>query len=93
MVTRFGLPSGIAETLLDDYRAGFPNACVLFPDAAQTLSCLRASGLKLGLITNGSIPMQSRKLQCLGLPPLFDELSDLLAWLRFERTERQVAEE
>jgi putative hydrolase of the HAD superfamily len=62
----------MAETLLDDYRAGFPNACVLFPDAAQTLSLLRTSGLKLGLITNGSIRMQSRKLQCLALSPVFE---------------------
>jgi len=72
LITRFKLPSGIAETLLDDYRAGFPNACVLFSDAVQTLSLLRTSGLKLGLITNGSIRMQSRKLQCLALSPLFD---------------------
>ena len=72
LITRFKLPSGVAETLLDDYRAGFPNACVLFPDAVQTLSLLRTSGLKLGLITNGSIRMQSRKLQCLALSPLFD---------------------
>jgi putative hydrolase of the HAD superfamily len=74
VITRFRLPSGVAETLLNDYRAGFPNACLLFPDAAETLSCLRTSGLKLGLITNGSIRMQSRKLQCLGLSPLFDTI-------------------
>ena len=74
VTARFRIPSGMAETLLDDYRAGFPNACVLFPDAAQTLSCLRTSGLKLGLITNGSIRMQSRKLQCLALSPLFDTI-------------------
>jgi FMN phosphatase YigB (HAD superfamily) len=35
---------------------------------------LRTSGLKLGLITNGSIRMQSRKLQCLALSPLFDTI-------------------
>ena len=40
LVTRFRLPSGMAETLLDDYRAGFPSACVLFSDAVQTLSHL-----------------------------------------------------
>jgi putative hydrolase of the HAD superfamily len=71
-VTRFGLPSGLAEALLNDYRAGFPNACLLFPDAARTLSRLRTAGLRLGLITNGSLRMQSRKLQCLGLSPWFD---------------------
>src|ERR1041384_6313858 len=46
MIARFELPSGLAETLLKDYRAGFPSACLLFPDAAQTLSFLRVSGLK-----------------------------------------------
>jgi putative hydrolase of the HAD superfamily len=74
VTARLKIALGVAETLLDDYRAGFPNACVLFPDAAQTLSCLRTSGLKLGLITNGSIRMQSRKLQCLALAPLFDTI-------------------
>ena len=74
VITRFKFPSDMAETLLDDYRAGFPNACVLFSDTVQTLSLLRTSGLKLGLITNGSIRMQSRKLQCLALPPLFDTI-------------------
>jgi putative hydrolase of the HAD superfamily len=74
VTARFALPSGVAETLLADYRAGFPNACVLFPDAVQTLSLIRTSGLKLGLITNGSTHMQSRKLQCLGLSPLFDTI-------------------
>lgn len=74
VIARFAIPSNVADTLLDDYRTGFPNACVLFPDAAQTLSCLRTSGLKLGLITNGSIRMQSRKLQCLTLAPMFDTI-------------------
>jgi putative hydrolase of the HAD superfamily len=74
MIAQFELPSELAETLLKDYRAGFPNACVLFPDAVQTLSSLRASGLKLGLITNGSVRMQSRKLECLALSPRFDNI-------------------
>jgi putative hydrolase of the HAD superfamily len=74
VIARFALPSGVADALLDDYRAGFPNACVLFPDADRTLSCLRASGLKLGMITNGSIRMQNRKLECLALSPLFDTI-------------------
>ncbi len=62
------------EMLLKDYRAGFPASCVLFPDALQTLSTLRAAGRKLGLITNGSVRMQSAKLECLALSPLFDTI-------------------
>jgi putative hydrolase of the HAD superfamily len=74
MIAQFKLPCGLAGTLLNDYRAGFPRACLLFPDAAQTLSSLRASGLKLGLITNGSVRMQSSKLACLALSSMFDTI-------------------
>lgn len=74
VLTRFNLPPDFAETLLNDYRDRFPNACLLFPDAASTLSRLRTSGLKLGLITNGSTRMQSRKLRCLGLSMMFDTI-------------------
>ncbi len=73
-MAQFGLPSDLAETLLSDYRAGFPSACVLFPDANHTLAVLRASGFKLGLITNGSVPMQSRKVECLALATAFDTI-------------------
>lgn len=74
IIARCELPAALAATLLADYRAGFPRACLLFPDAAQTLSLLRAAGLKLGLITNGSVRMQSAKVACLGLSPAFDAI-------------------
>jgi putative hydrolase of the HAD superfamily len=74
MIAQFELPAGLAESLLSDYRTGFPSACLLFTDAARTLASLRASGLKLGLITNGSVRMQSRKLECLALSPMFDTI-------------------
>jgi putative hydrolase of the HAD superfamily len=74
MIAQFELPAALAETLLNDYRTGFPGACLLFPDASSTLSSLRAFGLKLGLITNGSVRMQSRKLECLALSPMFDSI-------------------
>jgi putative hydrolase of the HAD superfamily len=72
VLARLQLASELADTLLRDYRTGFPSACLLFPDAAQTLSALRAAGFGLGLITNGSVRMQSRKLECLALAPAFD---------------------
>jgi putative hydrolase of the HAD superfamily len=67
MIAQFELPSSLAKTLLSDYRTVFPSACLLFTDAARTLASLRSAGLKLGLITNGSVRMQSRKLECLAL--------------------------
>jgi putative hydrolase of the HAD superfamily len=72
MLARFGLHSELGETLLRDYRAGFPSACSLFPDAWHTLAALRAGGFTLGLITNGSARMQAGKLNCLALLPAFD---------------------
>jgi phosphoglycolate phosphatase-like HAD superfamily hydrolase len=88
LIAQFELPSGLAETLLNDYRARFPSACLLFPDAAQTLFSLRAAGLKLGLITNGSVRMQSRKLECLALTPIFDTIliSDEMTIPGWDRT-------
>jgi putative hydrolase of the HAD superfamily len=73
-VAWFGLPSALADTLLKDFRTSFANSCVLFPDARATLVALRAAGFKLGLITNGSIRMQSAKLERLALPTLFDTI-------------------
>jgi hypothetical protein len=49
--------------------------CVLFPDAAQTLSCLRTSGLKLGMITAMTILvglMSSTALNMIVVPVLYD---------------------
>ena len=71
-VARFELPSELAATLLRDYRARFAATCVLFPDVVPTLTRLRAAGLRVGLITNGSVRMQGSKLACLSLEPSFD---------------------
>ena len=74
MVAKFELPVQLAEPLLVDYRAGFARACRLFPDASETLSSLRASGRKLGLITNGSVRMQGDKIHSLALASAFDTI-------------------
>jgi putative hydrolase of the HAD superfamily len=74
LTAQFELPSDLADRLLIDYRAGFPSACMLFPDVPETLAALRASGLGLGLITNGSVRMQRRKLECLSLSATFDAI-------------------
>jgi putative hydrolase of the HAD superfamily len=71
-VAQFGLPGSLAQTLRDDFKDSFASACVLFPDALPTLAALRAAGFALGLITNGSVRVQSRKLECLALPERFD---------------------
>src|SRR5678816_3825956 len=49
---RFELGPELSQLLLEDYRVGFPSACLLFPDAKPTLSALRAAGMRMGMITN-----------------------------------------
>jgi putative hydrolase of the HAD superfamily len=71
-VAQFGLPATLADTLRHDFRAEFARTCLLFPDAMPTLEALRSAGFTLGLITNGSVRMQSRKLEHLRLVPMFD---------------------
>lgn len=73
-VAQFGLPATLADTLRHDFRAEFANTCVLFPDAMHTLEALRSAGFKLGLITNGFVRVQSRKLEHLALVPMFDTI-------------------
>ena len=43
-------------------------------DTVATLEALRSAGKKLGVITNGPIDWQSRKLRTLGLERYFDEV-------------------
>jgi putative hydrolase of the HAD superfamily len=74
IVARFNLADGLAKELRTDFRASFPRACRLFPDATETLTTLRASGLKLGLVTNGSVRMQSGKIEHLALASMFDTM-------------------
>jgi len=48
--------------------------CVQPADTVRTLEALRAAGKKLGVITNGPVEWQSRKLRTLGLVDYFDDV-------------------
>ena len=64
------LPGGAAARLHDDFEAHFPEICVATPNAHRTLHGLRGAGVKLGLITNGRVLMQDRKIDRLDVPTL-----------------------
>lgn len=66
------LSDELTERLMDDYRAGFPASCTLFPGVEETLEALRGAGLRLGLITNGSTVMQTAKLDAVALRARLD---------------------
>jgi putative hydrolase of the HAD superfamily len=44
----------------------------LFPGALDALERLRAAGVRLGMVTNGSAPSQRAKIERFGLAPYFD---------------------
>lgn len=48
--------------------------CVRPEDTVTTLEALRSAGKRLGVITNGPVDWQSRKLRTLGLTDYFDDV-------------------
>ena len=71
---QLSLPAGAATRLFDDFRTHYPERSFPFPGAIETLEQLRRSGFALGLITNGSVTIQSRKIDQLGIAPLVDTI-------------------
>lgn len=48
--------------------------CRCFPEVPAALAGLRSNGVKLGIITNGTVAMQEFKIYQLGLAELVDEV-------------------
>jgi putative hydrolase of the HAD superfamily len=47
---------------------------VFYPGARETIEALKAKGVKLALVTNGSAPTQRAKVERFDLAPLFDHI-------------------
>ncbi len=58
--------------LVEEARRFFPNHTTLLPGVVEGLTALRAAGYLLGIVTNGDILMQNKKLDVCGLRPWFD---------------------
>ena len=72
LVAELGIVSPSSAQLLADYQALYPGYATLSPGAKETLVALRASGLKLGIVTNGNGTVQNGKIDATGLRPLLD---------------------
>lgn len=70
----FGLPDGSARVLTDDFEARFPESCAPMPGMETTLATLDGRGLRLGLVTNGRVVIQGRKIDGLGLRDRLDPI-------------------
>jgi putative hydrolase of the HAD superfamily len=69
-----GFSDSVADRLEDYFRSHYPKFCALTDDTRTTLETLKSRGLKMGIITNGPTLWQSRKIECLGIAPLFDTI-------------------
>ena len=72
---RFGIDDTLtARRIADAYRVEREKAVAPFPGAVETLTELRARGVRLGLITNGAASTQQAKIQRFNLEPLFGSI-------------------
>jgi len=67
-------PQRIGEELEAYFRSDYPSCCLVEEDTLITLRTLREGGVKLGIITNGPAGWQGRKIDAVGLAPLFDTI-------------------
>jgi putative hydrolase of the HAD superfamily len=72
LADEFGFDGALANRLRDDFWARYVESCETTADTLQTLETLKGAGLALGVITNGSSPLQDSKLEALGLTEFFD---------------------
>jgi putative hydrolase of the HAD superfamily len=74
LAKELGVDSEVADQLEAYFREHYPAHCRPTADTLETLHALRARDKKLGIITNGPTRWQSRKLESLGITPLFDTI-------------------
>ncbi|PPA69923.1 HAD family hydrolase [Jeotgalibacillus proteolyticus] len=74
MIDEFSFSGCTTDMLVDDYTDHFQESCIPYPGLHSTLHSLRASGYKLGMITNGLEIVQSRSIRGLGIETFFDEI-------------------
>jgi putative hydrolase of the HAD superfamily len=67
-----GLPEWLIEMLHSDFWTRYNGCFRPFPDVPSTMNRLRSRGVKLGIITNGTVRIQDAKIDALGLRELMD---------------------
>ncbi|WP_339204990.1 HAD family hydrolase [Paenibacillus sp. FSL K6-3182] len=73
LIREFGLRMDWNE-LLEDYKIGFSNHAVSFPNMIELLDSLKEKGYKLAMITNGFGNFQASNIQALQIAHYFDEI-------------------
>jgi putative hydrolase of the HAD superfamily len=63
----FGLESEIATKLEEEFRADFGAAMRPFADTLAVLARLHGRGWRMGIVTNGTVRVQSAKIEAIGI--------------------------
>jgi len=74
VASEFGLPGKLADDLTAHFQAAYASFSRCFPEVPAVLADLRAHGMKLGIVTNGSTRMQEEKIRRLGIADLVDDV-------------------
>jgi putative hydrolase of the HAD superfamily len=74
IVREFDLPAELGDHLTTSFQETYASFSRCFPEAPSVLAGLRAHGIKLGIITNGSARMQGDKIHQLGITDLVDAI-------------------
>jgi putative hydrolase of the HAD superfamily len=67
VVREFALPESLASQLTADFWSKYLSFCRPFPEVPSVLAALSSQGLKLGVVTNGSVQIQEGVTSELGL--------------------------
>lgn len=71
----FALSASLAEELTTDFWSAYHSFCRCFPDVLPTLTELRNRGLRLGIITNGTVRIQEPAIQRLALSDMMHTIA------------------
>jgi len=74
LAEELGFSEKVGDELEAFFRSEYPSCCRVTEDTLTTLETFRSRGIKLGMITNGPATWQSRKIEAVGLAPLFDAI-------------------
>jgi putative hydrolase of the HAD superfamily len=74
MCLELGLSRSLKKALTDDYFTAYPKFCVGFGNAREILASLRAQSVKLAIVTNGPIALQSAAIQTLRIDHLVNAI-------------------
>jgi putative hydrolase of the HAD superfamily len=74
MRLKLGFSPVLSKSLTGDYYASYPRFCVGFRNMVETLNALRERAVKLSIVTNASVSLQTAAIQALKIDEMFDAI-------------------